>query len=60
MHSLAIFRSPHKLAELRRAQEKVKWLNSPNVYQKIEITETGTSDPKKITKVCFETKCFAN
>jgi len=25
-------------------------LNSPNVYQKVEILETGTPDPKKITK----------
>ena len=28
-----------------------KWVNSPNVYQKVEVLETGTSDPKKITKV---------
>lgn len=48
-----VFRSPHKLIELRRAQEKVKWLNSPNAYQKVEIQETGTSDPKKITKVKY-------
>ena len=26
-------------------------MNSPNVYQKVEVLETGTDDPKKITKV---------
>merc|ERR1712002_715096 len=26
------------------------WVNSPNVYQKVEVLETGTSDPKKTTK----------
>ena len=26
-------------------------MNSPNVYQKVEVLETGTPDPKKITKV---------
>jgi len=30
---------------------RTKWMNSPNVYQKIEVLETGTPDPKKITKV---------
>uniref|UniRef100_A0A161MKQ7 Protein hu-li tai shao isoform x1 n=1 Tax=Triatoma infestans TaxID=30076 RepID=A0A161MKQ7_TRIIF len=30
--------------------DRTKWLNSPNVYQKVEILETGTPDPKKITK----------
>merc|ERR1712008_462127 len=29
---------------------RTKWMNSPNVYQKVEILETGTPDPKKITK----------
>jgi len=29
---------------------RTKWMNSPNVYQKIEVLETGTPDPKKITK----------
>ncbi|CAH2101466.1 unnamed protein product [Euphydryas editha] len=31
--------------------ERTRWLNSPNVYQKVEVLETGTNDPKKITKV---------
>merc|ERR1711981_885603 len=30
---------------------RTKWMNSPNVYQKVEVLETGTDDPKKITKV---------
>lgn len=34
-----------------KGNERIRWLNSPNVYQKVEILETGTSDPKKITKV---------
>lgn len=39
-----------KFLDSRKAQDKTRWLNSPNVYQKVEILETGTSDPKKITK----------
>ncbi|XP_018318527.1 protein hu-li tai shao isoform X3 [Agrilus planipennis] len=34
----------------RRGNDRTRWLNSPNVYQKVEILETGTPDPKKITK----------
>ncbi|XKL64420.1 hypothetical protein PGB90_004506 [Kerria lacca] len=33
-----------------KGNDRIRWLNSPNVYQKVEILETGTSDPKKITK----------
>ncbi|CAH2241643.1 jg3046 [Pararge aegeria aegeria] len=33
-----------------KAGERTRWLNSPNVYQKVEVLETGTTDPKKITK----------
>merc|ERR1719410_2157221 len=29
---------------------RTKWMKSPNVYQKVEVLETGTPDPKKITK----------
>ncbi|XP_076368916.1 protein hu-li tai shao-like isoform X20 [Tachypleus tridentatus] len=39
-----------KLLEGKKTQDKLCWINSPNVYQKVEILETGTSDPKKITK----------
>ncbi|XP_022237807.1 protein hu-li tai shao-like isoform X2 [Limulus polyphemus] len=39
-----------KLLEGKKAQDRLCWINSPNVYQKVEILETGTSDPKKITK----------
>jgi len=41
---LASFAKAHKGAG------KTKWVNSPNVYQKVEVLETGTPDPKKITK----------
>uniref|UniRef100_A0A8D9BH83 Protein hu-li tai shao n=1 Tax=Cacopsylla melanoneura TaxID=428564 RepID=A0A8D9BH83_9HEMI len=34
----------------RKSNDRTRWLNSPNVYQKVEILETGTTDPKKITK----------
>uniref|UniRef100_A0AC34Q261 Class II aldolase/adducin N-terminal domain-containing protein n=1 Tax=Panagrolaimus sp. JU765 TaxID=591449 RepID=A0AC34Q261_9BILA len=40
----------YRLAMLRKEQEKVKWLNSPINYQKIHIYETGTDNPKIITK----------
>jgi len=30
---------------------RTKWMNSPNVYQKVEVLETGTPDPKKDHKV---------
>ncbi|GBN06250.1 Protein hu-li tai shao, partial [Araneus ventricosus] len=39
-----------KLVEGRKTQDKLRWVNSPNVYQKVEVLETGTPDPKKITK----------
>ncbi|KAJ1525957.1 hypothetical protein ONE63_009142 [Megalurothrips usitatus] len=39
-----------KWAEGRKTHDRTRWLNSPNVYQKVEILETGTPDPKKITK----------
>jgi len=35
----------------RKEAGRTKWMNSPNVYQKVEVLETGTPDPKKITKV---------
>ncbi|XP_034234626.1 uncharacterized protein LOC117641427 isoform X4 [Thrips palmi] len=39
-----------KWMEGRKTHDRTRWLNSPNVYQKVEILETGTPDPKKITK----------
>lgn len=39
--------------EGKKTQDKLRWVNSPNVYQKVEVLETGTSDPKKITKVWY-------
>lgn len=40
----------YRLALLRKDQEKAKWLNSPVSYQKVHIYETGTNNPKIITK----------
>lgn len=40
-----------KKSDLRKGGDRSRWLNSPNVYQKVEVLETGTPDPKKITKV---------
>ncbi|MFH4975540.1 hypothetical protein AB6A40_002249 [Gnathostoma spinigerum] len=40
----------HRIALVRKQQEKANWLNSPNAYQKVEILETGTDHPKRITK----------
>ncbi|XP_055547348.1 protein hu-li tai shao isoform X2 [Wyeomyia smithii] len=39
-----------KKGEFRKGGDRSRWLNSPNVYQKVEVLETGTPDPKKITK----------
>jgi len=51
-----ITRSPLKrILDGRKAQDKTRWLNSPNSYSKVEVLETGTPDPKKITKVVHMT-----
>ncbi|CAF0727263.1 unnamed protein product [Brachionus calyciflorus] len=39
-----------KLKEEKSKVVKGEWLNSPNVYSKTELEETGTNNPKKITK----------
>lgn len=39
-----------KKGDWRKGGDRSRWLNSPNVYQKVEVLETGTPDPKKITK----------
>ncbi|XP_033756965.1 alpha-adducin-like isoform X14 [Pecten maximus] len=45
------YMSPYKVAIERQKQHyKAGWLNSPNNYIKQEMEETGTSNPKKITK----------
>ncbi|XP_064603859.1 alpha-adducin-like isoform X3 [Liolophura sinensis] len=45
------YRSPLKAAlERQKQQYKAGWLNSPNTYAKQEIDETGTTNPKKITR----------
>jgi hypothetical protein len=53
------YRQWKKYYDGRKTHDRTRWLNSPNVYQKVEILETGTPDPKKITKVemiTFENK----
>jgi hypothetical protein len=53
------YRQWKKYIDGRKTHDRTRWLNSPNVYQKVEILETGTPDPKKITKVemiTFENK----
>ncbi|XP_052703351.1 alpha-adducin-like isoform X3 [Crassostrea angulata] len=45
------YMSPIKVAIERQKQHyKAGWLNSPNTYVKKEMEETGTTNPKKITK----------
>ncbi|KAL3117978.1 hypothetical protein niasHT_005221 [Heterodera trifolii] len=44
---LAGIRHYHRIATL---QSRAKWLNSPNRYQKVQLTETGTDHPRVITK----------
>ncbi|XP_014677128.1 PREDICTED: protein hu-li tai shao-like [Priapulus caudatus] len=36
--------------ELRKQGERNKWMNTPSSYEKVEFEETGTPNPKKITK----------
>ena len=55
---LSIFLSFRLWKGGRKGTDRTRWLNSPNVYQKIEIQETGTPDPKKITKVEIITSNF--
>lgn len=42
-----------KLVDGKKTQDKLRWVNSPNMYQKVEMGETGEQDPKKVTKVCI-------
>ncbi|XP_052227151.1 gamma-adducin-like isoform X4 [Dreissena polymorpha] len=45
------YMSPIKAAmERQKQQHKVGWLNSPNVYIRQEVDETGTQNPKKYSK----------
>ena len=39
-----------KLVDGKRTQDRLCWVNSPNNYQRVEVEETGTTDPKKYTK----------
>ncbi|CEF59517.1 Protein hu-li tai shao [Strongyloides ratti] len=40
----------YKISLMKKEQEKIRWLNSPNVYQKIKVLEKGVDNPKVITK----------
>ena len=35
----------------QKKQNRTDWLNTPNAYKREEVEETGTPNPKKITKV---------
>ncbi|KAI1305926.1 Protein hu-li tai shao [Halotydeus destructor] len=39
-----------KLVDSKKTQDRLRWVNSPNTYNRVEVEETGTRDPKKITK----------
>lgn len=39
-----------KLVDGKKTHDRITWVNSPNVYQKKEILETGTQDPRVITR----------
>ncbi|KAG9508567.1 Protein hu-li tai shao, partial [Fragariocoptes setiger] len=39
-----------KLVDGKKTHDRVRWVNSPNVYQKREVRETGTPEPKTITR----------
>lgn len=39
-----------KLVDGKKHHDRVAWVNSPNVYQKKDILETGTNDPKIMTR----------
>lgn len=39
-----------KLVDGKKTHDRIAWVNSPNVYQKKEILETGTQDPRVITR----------
>ncbi|VDP35184.1 unnamed protein product [Soboliphyme baturini] len=43
--------SAMKASQMKRDQERLRWINSPTVYQKQELQETGTTEPKTYTKV---------
>ena len=53
---MCVHRSPLKQhLERQKKQHKSDWLNTPNAYKKEEFEETGTPNPKKITKVRMPT-----
>lgn len=41
----------HRIALIKKEQDKFRWLNSPNNYHKVEFYEKNSDRPKIITKV---------
>ncbi|CAF1361366.1 unnamed protein product [Adineta steineri] len=41
---------PEAYSPTRQAQRTTEWRNSPNAYLRQEVEETGTPNPKKVTK----------
>lgn len=39
-----------KLVDGKKTHDRVAWVTSPNVYQRKEILETGTQDPRVVTR----------
>lgn len=39
-----------KLVDGKKTHDRVAWVTSPNVYQKKEILQTGTPDPRVVTR----------
>jgi len=37
--------------DYQKKHSRTEWLNTPNAYRKEEVEETGTPNPKKVTKV---------
>lgn len=46
------YSSPLKAGyDFQKKQHRQEWLNTPNSYRREEVEETGTPNPKKVTKV---------
>ncbi|XP_076308116.1 protein hu-li tai shao-like isoform X2 [Tachypleus tridentatus] len=43
-----------KLLEGKKTQDKLRWVNSPNIQQKVEVTETTITSSKKTSKFDLE------
>lgn len=38
------------LVEKKKEAERTRWIYSPNAYQKVEMSESGTPDPQKVVR----------